>query len=104
VKKDLYKLQSMSPDSAEFFPLFDVLLRDLHEHIQHESEEDMPRLEKLLSREESVKLAQDWERTKILTPTRSHPKCSRSASVGDPSWTSGRSNRQVGGLDEELSE
>jgi hypothetical protein len=73
VKKDLYKLQSMSPDSSEFFPLFEVLLKDLHEHIQHESQEDMPRLEKLLSKEESIKLAKQWERTKIMTPTRSHP-------------------------------
>lgn len=63
----------MSPDSSEFFPLLDTLLKDLHEHIEHESNEDMPRLEKVLSREESAQLAQSFERTKMITPTRSHP-------------------------------
>lgn len=33
----------------------------------------MPRLEKLLSREESRDLANQFERTKIILPTRSHP-------------------------------
>lgn len=48
-------------------------MNDLHEHIKHESEEDMPRLEKLLSKEESEALARSFERTKMITPTRSHP-------------------------------
>lgn len=46
---------------------------DLHEHIKHESEEDMPRLEGKLSKEESQDLARSFERTKMITPTRSHP-------------------------------
>ena len=33
----------------------------------------MPRLEKLLSREESQELANHFERTKVFLPTRSHP-------------------------------
>ena len=63
----------MSPHSEEFMPLFDTLLKDLHEHIAHEKDEDMPRLEKVLSREESKQLANQFERTKLITPTRSHP-------------------------------
>lgn len=66
-------MQSMSPDSEEFMPLFDTLLKDLHDHIAHESQEDMPRFEKVLSREESKQLANQFERTKLITPTRSHP-------------------------------
>lgn len=73
MKKDLYKLQSMSPASDEFMPLLDTLLKDLHDHIAHESGEDMPRLEKILSREQSKELANHFERTKLITPTRSHP-------------------------------
>lgn len=73
VKEDLYKLQTMPPDSPEFFPLFERLLTDLHTHIEHEANEDMPRLEKILSREESQELARSFERTKMITPTRSHP-------------------------------
>jgi len=73
VKDDLYKIQSMSPDHVDFLSLFDHLLEDLHTHIEHEKKEDMPRLEKLLSREESRDLANQFERTKIILPTRSHP-------------------------------
>ncbi|KAL9021815.1 MAG: hypothetical protein Q9180_008589 [Flavoplaca navasiana] len=73
VKEDLYRLQSLSPSSSEFSPLLDRLMTDLHEHIKHESEEDMPRLEGKLSREESQDLARSFERTKMITPTRSHP-------------------------------
>lgn len=63
----------MAPSSPEFFPLLDRLMNDLHEHIEHESNEDMPRLEKLLSKEESQALAASFQRTKMITPTRSHP-------------------------------
>ncbi|KAG7004452.1 hypothetical protein G7Y79_00025g057380 [Physcia stellaris] len=73
VKNDLYALQSLSPSSPTFLPLLDRLLKDLHTHIEHESTEDIPRLEKLLSREESQALATSFERTKGIVPTRSHP-------------------------------
>ena len=33
----------------------------------------MPMLEERLSREESNKMAKYWQRTKMMTPTRSHP-------------------------------
>ncbi|KAL9063749.1 MAG: hypothetical protein Q9161_009299 [Pseudevernia consocians] len=73
VKKDLYKLQDMSPDNKDFFPLLGTLMTDLHEHIEHESQEDMPRLEEMLTREESKSLANYFEKTKLILPTRSHP-------------------------------
>lgn len=63
----------MSPDSKDFFPLLDTLMTDLHEHIEHEVEEDMPRLEGILTREESKNLANYFEKTKLILPTRSHP-------------------------------
>ncbi|KAK4983902.1 hypothetical protein LTR66_000392 [Elasticomyces elasticus] len=73
VKEDLHTLQDMSPDHADFMPLLDKLMADLHHHISHESEEDMPRLERLLSRQESRELARQFRRTKWITPTMSHP-------------------------------
>lgn len=73
VKKDLYQLQDLSPDNKDFFPLLETLLTDLHEHIEHESQEDMPRLEEILTREESKSLANYFEKTKLILPTRSHP-------------------------------
>lgn len=63
----------MAPNSTDFFPLLDTLLKDLHEHIEHEKNEDMPRLEDILSREESKSLANYFEKTKLILPTRSHP-------------------------------
>ena len=66
-------LQDMSPDHNDFSPLLDTLLTDLHGHIEHESKEDMPKLEKILTKEESRSLANYFEKTKLILPTRSHP-------------------------------
>lgn len=46
---------------------------NLHRHIEHEKNEDMPRLEGLLSRQESEAIAKSFQRTKGIVPTRSHP-------------------------------
>jgi hypothetical protein len=46
---------------------------DLHHHIEHEKNEDMPRLEGLISRQESEAIARSFQRTKGIVPTRSHP-------------------------------
>lgn len=73
VKKTLYILQSTPPSSPKFHPLLEELMQNLHHHIEHEKNEDMPRLEKLLSREESQALALQFQRTKNFVPTRSHP-------------------------------
>lgn len=73
VKKYLNQVQDMSPADPEFWPLLDTLMDTLHHHIKHEKEEDMPRLEGLLSREESQELAKQFQRTKAIVPTRSHP-------------------------------
>lgn len=63
----------MSPADPAFWPQLDTLMDTLHHHIEHEKNEDMPRLEGLLSREESQELARQFQRTKAIVPTRSHP-------------------------------
>lgn len=63
----------MSPDHRDFDPLLERLITDLRAHIAHEKDEDMPRFEAKLTQEESEILARDFERTKMFTPTRSHP-------------------------------
>ncbi len=73
MKEDLAALQDLPPNDPKFSPLLDRLMKDLHTHIEHEKNEDMPRLEKVLSKEESQALARSFERTKMITPTRSHP-------------------------------
>lgn len=73
VKEDLNILQDLSPSDPKFSPLLEQLMKDLHFHIEHESQEDMPRLEKVLPKEESEKIAASFARTKNFVPTRSHP-------------------------------
>ena len=63
----------MSPASPAFQPTLDTLMHHLHEHIEHEKTEDMPRLEGLISRQESEAIARSFQRTKNIVPTRSHP-------------------------------
>jgi hypothetical protein len=48
-------------------------MHDLHTHIEHERDEDIPRLEAKLPREESEKIAKSFARTKQFVPTKSHP-------------------------------
>ncbi|KAK3080512.1 hypothetical protein LTS18_000629 [Coniosporium uncinatum] len=73
VKDYLYKIQDMTPTDPKFWPLLDTLMDVLHHHIEHEKNEDMPRLEGLLPREESEAIARSFQRTKNIVPTRSHP-------------------------------
>jgi len=46
---------------------------DLHRHIEHEKETDMPLLESSVSKAESERIALSFMRTKKLVPTKSHP-------------------------------
>jgi len=48
-------------------------MHDLHFHIEHEKNEDMPRLEKVLSNEQSESISRQFIRTKQIVPTKSHP-------------------------------
>lgn len=73
MKKDLYTLQSLSPTDPKFAPLLEQLMHDLHFHIEHEKNEDMPRLEKAISESESDTIAKQFIRTKQIVPTKSHP-------------------------------
>jgi hemerythrin superfamily protein len=73
VKNYLYEIQDMTPTDPRFWPKLDTLMQVLHHHIEHEKTEDMPRLEKLLSRDESEALARSFQQTKNIVPTRSHP-------------------------------
>ncbi|TPX54957.1 hypothetical protein PhCBS80983_g05650 [Powellomyces hirtus] len=77
VKNDLYKLDQMSLKSASDSGAFDTQLRkvmdDLTRHIREEEEVDLPKLKAAISSTESTKMAQEFERTKLLVPTRPHP-------------------------------
>jgi len=73
VKKELAHFQSLHPSSPSFGPTLEALMENLHHHVEHEKNEDMPRLEKLLSRQESEMWAKRFQATKTIAPTQAHP-------------------------------
>jgi hypothetical protein len=49
---------------------FEALMKDLREHVKHEENEQLPKLEKVLGSGDSASLAASFERTKYFVPTR----------------------------------
>lgn len=58
-------------------------MHDLHTHIEHEKNEDMPLLEAKLDRAESEKIAKSFMRTKQFVPTKSHPGAPTSSPLAE---------------------
>ncbi|KAG0153483.1 hypothetical protein PDIDSM_2135 [Penicillium digitatum] len=73
VKHQLKAFQGLSSTDPRFVPTLKGLMRDLGIHARHEEDVDLPRLEKFLSKEESVELTKSLDRVKIFVPSRSHP-------------------------------
>lgn len=63
----------MSPEDEEFNPTLAALWKHLKQHMEQEEQKDMVAIENSLSPLESEHLARTFERTKMLTPTHSHP-------------------------------
>jgi hypothetical protein len=63
----------MKPSDPDFDFTIETLFNELREHIKEEEQDDLPKLEEVLSREDSKSLASEFERTKKFVPTRSHP-------------------------------
>ncbi|KAL0930454.1 hhe domain protein [Colletotrichum truncatum] len=73
VKEKLYKFQKLKSSDPDFLPTIESLMKDLKEHIKEEEEEDLVKLEKAIDNDKSEALATSFERTKMFTPTKSHP-------------------------------
>ncbi|KAJ5479690.1 hypothetical protein N7530_005199 [Penicillium desertorum] len=73
VKEQLKKFQNMKPSDSEFIPTIKALMEDLSQHIKEEETDDLPKLEDVLSQEESEKYSTSFGRTKMFVPSRSHP-------------------------------
>ncbi|KAJ6184055.1 hypothetical protein N7519_005356 [Penicillium mononematosum] len=73
VKEQLKKFQNMKPSDSEFIPTIKSLMEDLSQHIKEEETDDLPKLEDVLSQEESEKYSTSFGRTKMFVPSRSHP-------------------------------
>ncbi|KAJ5561500.1 hypothetical protein N7535_004038 [Penicillium sp. DV-2018c] len=73
IKHQLKTFQGLSSTDAQFLPTLEDLMHDFGVHARHEEEVELPRLEELLSKEESIELTKHLDRMKIFVPTRSHP-------------------------------
>ncbi|KAJ5360835.1 hypothetical protein N7517_010026 [Penicillium concentricum] len=69
----LKTFQELSSTDPRFLPTLKGLMRDLGIHARHEEDVDLPRLEELLSKDESVELTKSLDRVKIFIPSRAHP-------------------------------
>ncbi|KAI2685531.1 hypothetical protein LCP963914a_4858 [Penicillium roqueforti] len=73
VKHQLKAFQDISSTDPRFVPTLQGLMRDFGIHARHEEDVDLPRLEELLSKEESVGLTKSLDRIKMFVPSRAHP-------------------------------
>jgi hypothetical protein len=77
----------MNPADSQYVPKIKELWAVLSKHIKEEETKDLPMLEKALSssenRGDSESLAKNFDRTKALVPSRSHP------AAGENPWFEG---------------
>ncbi|KAJ6119059.1 hypothetical protein N7471_013010 [Penicillium samsonianum] len=73
VKEHLKKFQNLKPSDSQFIPTLKALMDDLSKHIEEEEADDLPKLEEVLSQEDSEKYSTSFGRTKMFVPSRSHP-------------------------------
>ncbi|CAI7657586.1 unnamed protein product [Penicillium palitans] len=73
VKEQLKAFQNLSPSDIGFIPTIKELMETLSEHIEEEEIGDLPKLEAVLSQEDSQSYAKSFGRTKMFVPSRSHP-------------------------------
>ncbi|KAH7106467.1 hypothetical protein BKA62DRAFT_687234 [Auriculariales sp. MPI-PUGE-AT-0066] len=73
VKEQLLTLEGLTAGTTEFDQLMNSIMEHLKTHNDSEEREDLPRLEKAMDNDESVKIAQSFAHTKMLAPTHAHP-------------------------------
>jgi len=73
VKDALYRFQKLTPESPEFLPTLEALMKSLNQHIKEEENDDLPALESAIENDESESIAKSFGRTKAFVPSRSHP-------------------------------
>lgn len=83
VKNDLHTLISLSPMDLKFSALLDHFMLDLQTYIEHKSLENMPRLEAVIAKEESERIAKSFAgRSSLREP--------RAVRMRPRAWTCGR--------------
>ncbi|KAG8989531.1 hypothetical protein FRB95_005451 [Tulasnella sp. JGI-2019a] len=75
-KEILYNLEKQNVADSEYSTTFKKLYDDLESHMRGEEQNDLPKFEAAISREESTRLAKSFATTKNFVPTRAHPSIS----------------------------
>ncbi|KAF9049460.1 hypothetical protein BDZ89DRAFT_1057350 [Hymenopellis radicata] len=73
VKVMLNELESIQPGSPDHQEKLKKVMEHLRKHNDSEEQNDLPALEPLLGREDSITAASSFTRTKKFVPTRAHP-------------------------------
>jgi hemerythrin-like domain-containing protein len=73
LKEDLYKAQNLDANDIEFRNRVKQVMDDLLKHIEKEEKEVLPLLDKHVSLNKRVELGNQFERRKLIVPTKSHP-------------------------------
>jgi hypothetical protein len=73
VKELLYEFQGLSPADEKFQSTLESLWSQLSKHIEGEEKDDLPLLENALPEGQGSSITKSFARTKMFTPTRSHP-------------------------------
>ncbi|KAJ5960822.1 uncharacterized protein N7479_007972 [Penicillium vulpinum] len=73
LKEMLDVFQDLNCSDPRFIPTITVLMEGLAKHMQDEEANDLVILEESLTSDESEKMAESLNRTKIFVPSRSHP-------------------------------
>ena len=73
IKEQLKKFQDMSSTDPQFISVAQALMMGLQHNYTEETTKDLVKLEGAITREESRRLAKQFNRTKMFLPTRAHP-------------------------------
>ncbi|CAG8184855.1 unnamed protein product [Penicillium salamii] len=73
IKEKLKIFQDLASTDPRFVPTLRGLMDDFGIHARHEEDVELPRLESMLSKDESVEMTKSLDRTKVFVPSRSHP-------------------------------
>ncbi|KAJ5550330.1 hypothetical protein N7461_005028 [Penicillium sp. DV-2018c] len=73
IKEMLDVFQDLNASDPSFIPTITLLMEGLAQHMRDEETNDLVRLEESVTEEESEKLAQSLNRTKMFVPSRAHP-------------------------------
>jgi len=69
----LNDFQKLKADDPDFDTTLKTVIQALDAHIKEEEAEDLPKLEEVLSKEDSEAAGREFHVTRQFVPTRSHP-------------------------------